>query len=121
QDFAYRWLDSTKTLKKQLTTTMSQYHLYFKVRFFLTDPSTQIDDEFTKYLYVLQIKKELLSGKMWCPRSTAAILASYIVQSELGDYDPEEHRQGYLEDFRFVPFQNPDFEKEVEQYHKEHG
>ncbi|CAF4813817.1 unnamed protein product, partial [Rotaria magnacalcarata] len=44
---------------------------------------------------------------MWCPRSTAAILASYIVQSELGDYDPEEHRQGYLEDFRFVPFQNP--------------
>ncbi|CAF2905605.1 unnamed protein product [Rotaria sp. Silwood2] len=120
QDFAYRWLDSTKTLKKQLTTTMSPYHLYFKVRFFLTDPSTQIDDEFTKYLYVLQIKKELLSGKMWCPRSTAAILASYIVQSELGDYDPDEHRQGYLEDFRFVPFQNSDFDNEVEQYHKEH-
>ncbi|CAF1154657.1 unnamed protein product [Rotaria sordida] len=120
QDFAYRWLDSTKTLKKQLTTTMSPYHLYFKVRFFLTDPSTQIDDEFTKYLYVLQIKKELLSGKMWCPRSTAAILASYIVQSELGDYDSDEHRQGYLEDFRFVPFQNSDFENDVEQYHKEH-
>lgn len=82
QDFAYRWLDSTKALKKQLTTTMSPYHLYFKVRFFLTDPSVQIDDEFTKYLYVLQIKKELLSGKMWCPRATAAILASYIVQSK---------------------------------------
>lgn len=136
QDFAYRWLDSTKTLKKQLTTTMSPYHLYFKVRFFLTDPSTQIDDEFTKYLYVLQIKKELLSGKMWCPRATGAILASYIVQSkrlkiprgkqlmcilgELGDYDSDEHRKGYLEDFRFVPFQNTDFEHEVEQYHKQH-
>ncbi len=86
QDFAYRWLDSTKTLKKQLTLTMSPYHLYFKVRFFLTDPSTQMDDEFTKYLYVLQIKKELLSGKMWCPRSTAAILASYIVQSKFQRY-----------------------------------
>jgi hypothetical protein len=82
QDFAYRWLDSTKTLKKQLTNNLSSYHLYFKVRFFLTEPSTEIDDEFTKYLYVLQIKKELLSGKMWCPRSTAAILASYIVQSK---------------------------------------
>lgn len=81
QDFAYRWLDATKVLKKQLTT-MSPHHLYFKVRFFLTDPSTQIDDEFTKYLYVLQIKKELLSGKMWCPRSTAAVLASYLVQSK---------------------------------------
>lgn len=81
QDFAYRWLDSTKTLKKQLTNAMSPFHLYFKVRFFLIDPATQIDDEFTKYLYVLQIKKELLSGKMWCPRSTAAVLASYLVQS----------------------------------------
>lgn len=136
QDFAYRWLDSTKTLKKQLTTTMSPYHLYFKVRFFVVDPSSQIDDEFTKYLYVLQIKKELLSGKMWCPRSTASILASYLVQStsrafysinsnsfclgELGDFDPDEHRPGYLEDFRFVPFQNADFESEVEQYHKQH-
>ena len=67
---------------------MSPYHLYFKVRFFLTEPSAQIDDEFTKYLYVLQIKKELLSGKMWCPRATAAILASYIVQSK------ESTRQG---------------------------
>ena len=122
QDFAYRWLDSSKTLKKQFATTMSPYHLYFKVRFFVVDPSCQIDDEFTKYLYVLQIKKELLSGKMWCPRSTASILASYLVQSmrvrdcdgrdhrfgwisgELGEFDPDEHRPVYLEDFRFVPF-----------------
>jgi hypothetical protein len=82
QDFAYRWLDPNKILKKQLTTNLSSYHLYFKVRFFVIDPPTKIDDEFTKYLYVLQIKKELLSGKMWCPRSTAAVLASYIVQSK---------------------------------------
>ncbi len=73
---------------------------------------------------------------MWCPRITAAILASYIVQSkkriewnfldnylsigELGDYDPNEHQQGYLNDFRFVPFQNLEFENEVEQYHQQH-
>ena len=82
QDFAYRWLDPNKILKKQLTTNLSSYHLYFKVRFFVPDPPIQIDDEFTKYLYVLQIKKELLSGKMWCPRSIAAVLASYIVQSK---------------------------------------
>jgi hypothetical protein len=82
QDFAYRWLDSTKRLKKQLTNNMSSYHLYFKVRFFVTDPSIRIVDEFTKYLYVLQLKKELLSGKIWCPRTIAAILSSYIVQSK---------------------------------------
>ncbi len=42
------------------------------------------------------------------------------ILGELGDYDSDEHRQGYLEDFRFVPFQNSDFENEVEQYHKQH-
>ena len=43
-----------------------------------------------------------------------------IYLGELGDYDPDEHQQGYLEDFRFVPFQNMEFENEVEQYHKQH-
>ncbi|CAF3953972.1 unnamed protein product [Rotaria sordida] len=120
QDFAYRWLDSTKILKKQLKTNILSYHLYFKIRFFLINPSIEIDDEFSKYLYVLQLKKELLNGKILCPRSTAALLASYIVQSELGDYNLNEHQQGYLNDFHFVPFQNSDFEKEVQQYHKQH-
>jgi hypothetical protein len=82
QDFSYQWLDSTKILKKQLVKNLPSYHLYFKVRFFLPNPSKIIDDEYTKYLYVLQIKKELLTGKLWCSRSVAAILASYIVQSK---------------------------------------
>ncbi|CAF0878707.1 unnamed protein product [Adineta ricciae] len=120
QDFAYQWLDATKPLKKQFAPNMTSHHLYFKVRFFLIDPTTQIDDEFTKYLFVLQIKKELLSGKIWCPRVVAIRLASYIVQSELGDYDVNAHHHGYLKDFRFVPFQNKDFEDEVELYHKQH-
>ena len=83
QDFAYQWLDATKPLKKQFAPNMTSHHLYFKVRFFLVDPTTQIDDEFTKYLFVLQIKKELLSGKIWCPRVVAIRLASYIVQSKI--------------------------------------
>jgi len=82
RDFAYRWLDEGKILKKQLTTNLSAYYIYFKVRFFLPESSIQISDEYTKYLYVLQIKKDILSGKIWCPRSTAALLASYLVQSK---------------------------------------
>ncbi|CAF3688112.1 unnamed protein product [Rotaria sp. Silwood1] len=44
----------------------------------------------------------------------------FIDVSELGDYNINEHQQGYLNDFHFVPFQNSDFEKEVQQYHKQH-
>ncbi|CAF1198548.1 unnamed protein product, partial [Didymodactylos carnosus] len=118
QDTSYRWLDPLKTLKKQFNTT-SPYHLYFKIRFFVLDP-VKLEEEFTKYLYVLQIKKEILSGKLWCARSKASLLASYLVQSELGDYDATQHRPGYVSDFRFVPFQNPEFEHETEEYHKKH-
>ena len=39
---------------------------------------------------------------------------------ELGDYDSNKHGAGYLNDFRFVPFQNVGFENEVQQYHKQH-
>ena len=85
QDLAYRWLDSHKTLRKQFPPTANSVHLYLKVRFFAVDPSVQLNNEYTKYLCVLQIKKELLSGKMWCSRTTAALLASYIVQSKRDD------------------------------------
>jgi len=47
-------------------------------------------------------------------------LDNYLCVGELGDYDPNEHQQGYLNDFRFVPFQNLEFENEVEQYHQQH-
>lgn len=82
QDLTYRWLDSTKTLKKQLKTNLLSYHFYFKIRFFVKDPSIEINDEFVKYLHVLQIKKDLLNGKIPCSRPTAALLASYIIQSK---------------------------------------
>lgn len=82
EDSSSRWLDLQKILKKQFPMDSSSYHLHFKVRFFLSNPSMDIDDEFTKYLYVLQMKKDFLSGKIWCSRSISAILASYIVQSK---------------------------------------
>ncbi|CAF0928680.1 unnamed protein product, partial [Didymodactylos carnosus] len=118
QDTSYRWLDSLKTLKKQFNTT-SPYHLYFKIRFFVLDP-VKLEEEFTRYLYVLQIKKEILSGKLWCVRPKASLLASYLVQSELGDYDASQHHPGYVSDFRFIPFQNTEFEHDTEEYHKKH-
>ena len=82
EDFPSHWIDLKKILRKQFTMDTSVYHLHFKVRFFLANPSVEIDDELTKYFYVLQMKKDFLSGKIWCSRTISAILASYIVQSK---------------------------------------
>ena len=39
-----------------------------------------------RYLFSLQIKRDLASGQLQCNENTAALMASYIVQAECGDY-----------------------------------
>ncbi|XP_053374760.1 tyrosine-protein phosphatase non-receptor type 4-like isoform X5 [Mercenaria mercenaria] len=112
-----RWLDPLKTIKKQCRGP--GYEFFFRVKFYVTDPS-KLAEEYTRYHFFLQVKRDILEGRLHCPRSTAALLASYAVQSELGDFNPDEHRDGYLSEFRFVPAQDEDFEKEVAKHHQSH-
>jgi hypothetical protein len=137
QDFVYQWLDTNKTLRKQLSINVPSVHLYFKVRFFPMNPSIELKNEYTKYLFVLQIHKSVSSGKLPCSKSTLSLLSSYLIQSkthrtishnhclyriqdELGDYDSTKHRTGYLADCQFVSYQHIDMENDIEQYHKQH-
>lgn len=68
----------------------------------------------------LQIKQDILTGRLPCPSNTAALLASFAVQSELGDYDQSENLSGYLSDYSFIPNQPQDFEKEIAKLHQQH-
>lgn len=113
-----RWLDPTKPLRKQIKRS-SPYIFNFRVKFFVTDPS-KLQEEYTRYHYFLQLRNDILEARLPCPHNTAALLASYIVQSELGDYSETEHLPGYLSDLRFLPRQGLDFEKEVAKLHKQH-
>ncbi|XP_053327551.1 tyrosine-protein phosphatase non-receptor type 4 isoform X2 [Spea bombifrons] len=113
-----RWLDPNKPIRKQLKRG-SLHHLSFRVKFFVCDPS-KLQEEYTRYQYFLQIKQDVLSGRLPCPYNTAALLASYAVQSELGDYSNSEHLPGYLSDFTFIPNQPLDFEKEIAKLHQQH-
>jgi len=51
---------------------------------------------------------------------THALLGSYLVQSEVGDYDSEEHGRTYLKDFKFAPNQTPELIEKVMDLHKTH-
>ncbi|KAM6945343.1 tyrosine-protein phosphatase non-receptor type 4-like [Aplochiton taeniatus] len=113
-----RWLDPTKPLKKQLKRG-SPHSLNFRVKFFVSDPN-KLQEEYTRYQYFLQIKQDILSGRLSCPNTTAAILASYAVQSELGDYSDSEHLPGYLSEYRSIPNTPQDFEKEIVKHHQLH-
>ncbi|XP_056303839.1 tyrosine-protein phosphatase non-receptor type 4b isoform X2 [Danio aesculapii] len=114
-----RWLDPNKPVRKQLKRP-SPHNLRFRVKFFVGDPG-KLQEEYTRYLYFLQLKQDILSGRLPCPQNTAVLLASYAVQAELGDYSHSEHLSGYLSEYSFIPNPPQDFEKEVAKLHQEHN
>ncbi|KAG5895022.1 hypothetical protein JTB14_014761 [Gonioctena quinquepunctata] len=112
-----RWLDPSKSIKKQLGNC--QYPLHFRVKFYVSDPS-KLQEEYTRYQFYLQLRRDILEGKLQLAPSTAILLASYTVQSELGDYQPEEHGPNYLSNLQLVPNQTEEIEKKITELHKLH-
>lgn len=72
-------------------------------------------------LSYLQVRQDILTGKLPCSFVTHALLGSYMVQAEVGDYDAKEHvGTSYLSEFTFAPTQNAELEEKVVDLHKTH-
>uniref|UniRef100_A0A672TCN4 Band 4.1-like protein 5 n=1 Tax=Sinocyclocheilus grahami TaxID=75366 RepID=A0A672TCN4_SINGR len=102
------WLDVTKSIKKQVKIG-PPYCLHMRVKFYSSEPNN-LHEELTRYLFVLQLKQDILSGKLECPFDTAVELASYALQAELGDCDPAEHGLDLVSEFRFISDQTEEME-----------
>ncbi|XP_078109105.1 tyrosine-protein phosphatase non-receptor type 3 isoform X2 [Sander vitreus] len=113
-----RWLEPEKPLKKQIKGLASPFYLNFRVRFFISDPNS-LQHEQTRHLYFLQIRSDIREGRLQCPLSAAVVLASYAVQSEMGDHCPSR-LPGYLSKCHFIPEQDEDFQSKVEDLHPQH-
>ncbi|XDV45671.1 hypothetical protein PO909_013728 [Leuciscus waleckii] len=109
------WLDPSKEIKKQIR--VGPWHFSFAVKFYPPDPSQLIED-ITRYYLCLQLREDILSGRLPCSFVTHALLGSYAVQAELGDYDPEEHATDYISEFRFAPNQTRELEERVMELHR---
>lgn len=110
-----RWVDPSKPVKKQIRGG----HFYFRVKFYVSDPS-KLQEEYTRYHFYLQIRRDILQRRLLLTPSTACLLASYIVQSELGDYQSDEHGPGYLSNLQLIPDQTEEMEKKISELHKLH-
>lgn len=113
-----RWLDPTKSIRKQYKSG-PPYKFYFRVRFYVTDPSKLADDTTRNHLY-LQLRHDILNNRLIVPPCSAILLASYILQSEFGDYRRELIEENYASKFKLLPVQNDDFRKKVIELHKQH-
>ncbi|XP_054611849.1 band 4.1-like protein 3b isoform X4 [Dunckerocampus dactyliophorus] len=109
------WLDPSKDLKKQIRTL--PWNFAFNVKFYPPDPS-QLTEDITRYYLCLQLRNDVVSGRLPCSFATHIVLGSYMVQSELGDYDPEELGSDYISELRFAPNQTKELEEKVMELHK---
>lgn len=89
------------------------------MKFYPPDPA-QLSEDITRYYLCLQLRDDIVSGRLPCSFVTLALLGSYTVQSELGDYDPDECGNDYISEFRFAPNHTKELEDKVVELHKSH-
>ncbi|XP_041740139.2 protein 4.1-like [Coregonus clupeaformis] len=124
------WMDFTKEIRRQVqgakldkicadaqSCTGTNYDFTFNVKFYPPDPA-QLSEDITRYYLCLQLRKDILGGRLPCSFVTLALLGSYALQSELGEYDPETHAPDYAKDLRLAPGQTKELEEKVMELHK---
>nr|XP_033811255.1 protein 4.1 isoform X18 [Geotrypetes seraphini] len=109
------WLDSTKEIKKQVHG--GSLNFTFNVKFYPPDPS-QLTEDITRYYLCLQLRQDIINGRLPCSFATLALLGSYTVQSEVGDYDADLHGTDYIREFKLAPNQTKELEEKVMELHK---
>ncbi|XP_056405929.1 band 4.1-like protein 1 isoform X3 [Hyla sarda] len=114
-DSQKNWLDPSKEIKKQIRS--GPWTFGFTVKFYPPDPA-QLTEDITRYYLCLQLRADIISGRLPCSFVTHALLGSYTVQAELGDYDPEENQGNYVSELRFSPNQTRELEERVMELHK---
>ncbi|XP_044152797.1 band 4.1-like protein 1 isoform X2 [Bufo gargarizans] len=114
-DSQKNWLDPSKEIKKQIRS--GPWTFGFTVKFYPPDPA-QLTEDITRYYLCLQLRADIISGRLPCSFVTHALLGSYTVQAELGDYDPEENHGNYVSELRFSPNQTRELEERVMELHK---
>ncbi|CAM2102522.1 unnamed protein product [Caretta caretta] len=114
-DSQKNWLDPSKEIKKQIRS--GPWNFAFTVKFYPPDPA-QLTEDITRYYLCLQLRADIITGRLPCSFVTHALLGSYAVQAELGDYDPEEHVGNYVSELHFAPNQTRELEERIMELHK---
>ncbi|KAK8373938.1 hypothetical protein O3P69_011808, partial [Scylla paramamosain] len=96
------------------------YTFRFKVKFYSSEPNL-LREELTRYQFFLQLKQEILTGRLDVPYSSGIELFALSLQSELGDYDEEVHTPGFVSEFHFCPGQTDSMEEDILEKYKEYS
>lgn len=110
------WLDLTKPLNKQFKGE----HLSLSLRFrFYPRDYTALKEDVTRYQLFVQLRRDLLHGRLYCPQQTCITLAALILQAVLGDYDPNVHHSGYVSEYKLILKQTERLEEKIAEVHQQ--
>ncbi|XP_059487546.1 FERM domain-containing protein 5 isoform X2 [Neocloeon triangulifer] len=110
------WLDPAKTVLKQIKE-LDPILFSFRVKFYPPDPF-KLKEEITRYQLYLQLRRDLLHGRLYCSAPEAALLGAYVIQGDLGDYDPEEHEGNYVAEHKLLLKQTIKIEEDIMELHQ---
>lgn len=98
----YQWLDPDQSVKSQLERLAQDPTLYFAVQFYVTT-IYQVKDEMARYQYFLQLRNDVIEGKLMASPETSILLAAYSLQAAYGDYEPHQHTLEHLQNYLLLP------------------
>ncbi|XP_048736294.2 LOW QUALITY PROTEIN: tyrosine-protein phosphatase non-receptor type 21-like [Ostrea edulis] len=101
----YHWIDLTKPLKKQIEKNLQPGHsprLYFGVLFYIPGAHKIVDDV-ARYQYFLQLKTDIVEGRIPVSVEQVIRLGAFSLQAEFGDYEYDKQQQEYFEDNDLFP------------------
>ncbi|XP_034295423.1 FERM, ARHGEF and pleckstrin domain-containing protein 2 isoform X2 [Pantherophis guttatus] len=110
------WLEPMKPIVKQVRRPKNTV-LRLAVKFFPPDPG-QLQEEYTRYLFALQMKRDLAEERLTCNDNTAALLISHLLQSEIGDFD-ESGDHEHLKNNQYFPNQER-LQEKILAFHRKH-
>ncbi|XP_029475248.1 merlin isoform X4 [Rhinatrema bivittatum] len=97
------WLKMDKKVLDHDVPKEEPVTFYFLAKFYPENAEEELVQEITQHLFFLQVKKQILDEKIYCPPEASVLLASYAVQAKYGDYDPSVHKRGFLAQEELLP------------------
>uniref|UniRef100_A0A6I8QFM2 Merlin n=1 Tax=Xenopus tropicalis TaxID=8364 RepID=A0A6I8QFM2_XENTR len=97
------WLKMDKKVLDHDVPKEEPVTFHFLAKFYPENVEEELVQDITQHLFFLQVKKQILEEKIYCPPEASVLLASYAVQAKYGDYDPSVHKRGFLAEEELLP------------------
>uniref|UniRef100_A0A8C5LUD2 NF2, moesin-ezrin-radixin like (MERLIN) tumor suppressor n=1 Tax=Leptobrachium leishanense TaxID=445787 RepID=A0A8C5LUD2_9ANUR len=97
------WLKMDKKVLDHDVPKEEPVTFHFLAKFYPENVEEELVQEITQHLFFLQVKKQILDEKIYCPPEASVLLASYAVQAKYGDCDPSVHKRGFLAEEELLP------------------